>query len=55
MGREVVQRLRFRDSEFISHKEFSKSFCRSQLPNKSINISFTVTNIKNTLTDLCGN
>ena len=31
------------------------SFCRCQLPHKSVNLSFTITNIKNTLTDLCGN
>jgi len=26
----------------------------SQLPHKSVNVSFTTTNIKNKLTDLCG-
>ena len=40
---------------FISHKVFLKSFCRSQFPHKSVNLSFIITNIKNKLTDLCGN
>ena len=34
---------------------FKKSFCRIQLPHKSVNVSFTITNIENKLTDLCGN
>ena len=38
----------------ISNQVFSKSFCRSQLPQKSVNLSFTVTNTKNTLKDVCG-
>ena len=37
---------------FISHKVFLSSFCRSQLPHKSVNLSFTITNKKNKLTDL---
>ena len=32
-----------------------KVVCRSQLPHKSVNLSFTITNIKNKSTDLCGN
>jgi len=32
--------------EVISHKVFSKSFGRSQLPHKSVNVSFTITHIK---------
>ena len=32
-----------------------KSFRTSQLPHKFVNLSFTITNMKNTLTDLCGN
>jgi len=40
-------------SNVISHTVFLKSFCRSQLPHKSVNLSFTITNIKNKLTDLC--
>jgi len=30
----------------ISHKMFSKSFGRSQLPHKSVNLSFAITNVK---------
>ena len=40
---------------FISHQVFLKSFCRSQLPHKSVRLSFTITDIKNKLMDLCGN
>ena len=40
---------------FVSHRVISKSFCRSQFPHKSVNSSFTITDIKNKLTDLCGN
>ena len=40
---------------FISHQVFSRSFCRGQLPYESVNLSFTITNIKKKLTDLCGN
>ena len=32
-----------------------KSFYRSPLPDKSVNLSFTIANITNKLTDLCGN
>ena len=39
----------------ISHKVFIKSFCKSQSSHKSVNLSFIVTNIKNELTNLCGN
>ena len=42
-------------SVFIAYKMFLKSLCRSQLPHKSVNLSFTITNIKDKLTDLCGN
>jgi len=41
--------------ELISHKIFLKSFCRSQLPHKSVNSSFTIVNIENRLTDSCEN
>jgi hypothetical protein len=41
-------------SGFISHKVFVKSFCRSQVPHNSVNLSFTNSNIKVELTDLCG-
>jgi len=39
----------------ISHKVFLKSFRRTQVPHKSVNLSFSVTNTENKLTDLCGN
>ena len=38
----------------VSHNIFFKSFCRSQLLHKSVNLSFIITNIKNRLTDLWG-
>ena len=44
-----------RDRASISHKVFTKSFCRSQLPHKIHNLSLFITNMKNELTDLCGN
>ena len=31
----------------ISHKVFSKLFCRSQLLQESVNLSFAITNITN--------
>ena len=34
---------------------FLKSFCKCQLPHKSVNISSIITYIKSKLTDLCGN
>jgi hypothetical protein len=40
---------------FISDKAFLKSYCRSQLPHESVNLSFTVANIRNNFTNLCGN
>ena len=39
---------------FITHKACFQSSCKSQLPHKSVNLSFTITNTKNKLTDLCG-
>ena len=39
----------------ISLKVFLISFCWSQLLHKSDNLSFTITNINNYVTDLCGN
>ena len=41
--------------EFMPQKLFVKSFCRSQLPYKSVNSSFIITNMKKRLTNLCGN
>ena len=40
---------------FISQKVFVNSFLKSQSPHKFVNLSFIITNIKNKLTDLCGN
>ena len=37
-------------STLNSHQVLSKSFCRSQLTHSSVNLSFTITNIKNKLT-----
>ena len=39
----------------FSHKVFTNSFCKSQFPQKSVNVSFVIADIKNELTDLCGN
>jgi len=41
-------------SNLISHEVFSKSFRRSQLPHKSVNVSLTITIIKNEVTDFFG-
>ena len=43
-----------RDASGAPHV-FLKSFYRSQLSHKSVNLSFTMTNIKNKLTNLGGN
>ena len=47
--------FRKREREIISHKAFLKSFRRSQLPHKSVNVSFTITDIKNQMTDMWAN
>ena len=39
----------------ISHKVFIKSFCKSQFPQRYVNLSFIIANIKNKLKNLCGN
>ena len=41
--------------DLIPHKVFLNSSRRSRLPHKSVNLSFTITSIKNEPTDLCGN
>ena len=41
--------------DLISQRVFIKSFSKSQFPLKIVNPLFTITIIKNTLTDLCGN
>jgi len=43
------------DVKYISHKVSLKSFHKSQLSHKVVNVCFTITNTKNTLTCLCGN
>ena len=40
------------DSDRLAHIADLRSFGKSQLPHKSVNLSFTITNIKNKLTDL---
>ena len=42
------------DDDLITHKVFLESFCESQLPHKSVNFLFTLTNMKNELTDAGG-
>ena len=44
----------FRVLTFISHKVFLTSFCTSQLPHKSVNLSSMLVIVKYKLTDLCG-
>ena len=39
---------------FISHKVFFKSFCKSQLPQKSVTVFCILMILKDTLTDLWG-
>ena len=40
---------------FISQKVLIKSFWKSQVLHISVNLSFIITNIKNKLTNVCGN
>ena len=42
-------------TRIISQKVFIKSFCKSQFPHRSVELSFIITNLKSKLTDLCGN
>ena len=51
---DLLFRVGFQDY-CISHKVFIKSSCKSQLPQISVNSSFIITNMRNQLTDLCGN
>ena len=39
---------------FISQSVFVGLFFKSQLPHKSVNLAFIITDMKNELTDLCG-
>ena len=47
--------LFWKQEVLIPHNDFLKSLCKSHLPNKSVNLSFTITNTKNELTYLGGN
>ena len=38
----------------LSHYVFGKSFCKSQFPHKSVNLSFTLVIVKDKLTILWG-
>ena len=40
---------------FYSQKLSLGLFCKSQFPYKFVNLSFTITHIKNKLTNVCGN
>ena len=54
-AREERRRLLPSDAQQVYlNQNVLKSFCRSQLPHKSINFPFTITNIKNMMKDLCG-
>ena len=48
----LYTRKRYRS---ISHQVFRKSFCKSQFPNRFVNLFFILVMIKDKLTDLCGN
>ena len=39
----------------FSHRVFSKLFCKTQFPHKSVNLFFLSVMIKDELTDLCWN
>ena len=41
--------------QLISHRVFLKSFCRSQLPHKFVDVSSAITDMENNMTDFCGN
>ena len=41
--------------DFIQHKMILKSFCKSQFPQKIVNLFFTLVMVKAKFTDLCGN
>ena len=43
------------DKEELTVLPHTKTFCRSQLPYKSVNLSVTIIDTQNNLTDLCGN
>ena len=41
--------------EIIPQKVFIKSFGKSEFPHKFVELSFIIANVKNNMTDLCGN
>ena len=51
---DVLHREAHELSNHFAHTVFIKSFCKSQFPHKSVNLSFIITRMKNKLTDLCG-
>ena len=56
----TLSALPYRSSRTCAYKVYFtqsvyKAFFRSQLPHRSVNLLFTITNIKHKLTDLCGN
>ena len=53
-GDEVEPQNKSLRTKFISQKVFIKSFCKSQPPHKSVNLSCIITNVKKKLTGLCG-
>ena len=54
-GRGMAEALKKEEKVLISLKVFIKSFCKSQFPHKSVNLSFIITDLKDKLTSLCGN
>ena len=44
-----------RGCDVIPQKVLAKSFCKGQLPHKSVNVSSIITNFKNKLTESCRN
>ena len=53
--REVQRCILPARDNIVSQEVFIKSFGKSQFPHKSVNLSSVINNIKNKLTDLCGN
>ena len=39
----------------VVNADLTKSFCKSQFPHKSVNLSFIIADINDKLTNLCGN
>ena len=49
MTRRGVEEAAATARDIISHKVVSKSFCRRELPKKTVDLSFSITNIKDKL------